>query len=380
LNEQPDFEAEGLLGGVEGEAREGRRELLAYLYEQGVSLEELHRAVEDGRLVLLPVEQVLAEEQKYTATEVAREAGVDREVFLAQRRAAGLPTPAPRERAFTDSDVEAARRLGNALELGIPRDPLLEGARAFGRAASEAAAATRRLAGEAFVRPGDTELDVGLRIAEAARTLHPQTVELIQYLYDAHLREQLRNDVIATAELAAGRIEGTRAVTVCFADLVGFTTLGEQVAAEDLSEIAARFGTLAAELAEPPVSLIKMIGDAAMLVSPEPKPLLEVALRLVESGRPQKNGLPELRAGVAVGEALNRFGDWYGSPVNLASRVTTIARPSSVLATEEVYRAAREQFAWSHAGEWRIKGLTQEVSLYRCRHERLARFRFRRRR
>jgi adenylate cyclase len=380
LTELPDFEAEGLLDGVEGEAREARRDLLAYLYEQGVSLEELHRAVEDGRLVLLPVERVLAEEQKYTATEVARMAGVDREVFLAQRRAAGLPTPAPRERAFTDSDVAAARRLRTALELGVPREPLLEGARAFGRAVSEAAAATRRFAGEAFLRPGDTERDVGLRIAEAARTLHPLTIDLLQYLYNAHLREQLRNDVIATAELAAGRIEGTREVTVCFADLVGFTTLGEQVAPEDLSEIADRFGTLAAEMAEPPVSLIKMIGDAAMLVSPEPEPLLEMALQLVESARPQKDGLPELRAGLAAGEALNRFGDWYGSPVNMASRVTTIARPSSVLATVEVYSAAKQRFAWSHAGEWRLKGVPHEVSLYRCRRERLARFRRRRNR
>jgi adenylate cyclase len=152
------------------------------------------------------------------------------------------------------------------------------------------------------------------------------------------------------------------------------------VAAEDLSDIANRFGTLAAELAEPPVSLIKMIGDAAMLVSPAPEPLLDVALKLVESGNPEKDGLPELRAGLAVGEALNRFGDWYGSPVNLASRVTTIARPSSVLATEDVYRVASDRFAWSHAGEWRLKGVRNEVSLYRCRRERLARFRLRRRR
>jgi adenylate cyclase len=380
LSEQPDFQAEGLLEGVAGEAREARRELLAYLYEQGVSIEELARAIEESRLVLLPVEQVLAEEQRYTATEVAREAGVDREVFLAQRRAAGLPTPAPRERAFSDSDIAAARRLKTALELGVPRESLVEGARAFGRAASEAAAGTRRLAAEAFVRPGDTERDIGFRMAEAARTLHPQTVELLQYLYNAHLREQLRNDVIVTAELQAGRIEGTQEVTVCFADLVGFTTLGEQVAAEDLSDIADRFGTLAAELAEPPVSLIKMIGDAAMLVSPEPEPLLETALSLVERGQPDKDGLPELRAGLATGDALNRFGDWYGSPVNVASRVTTIARPSSVLATEDVYSAANDRFAWSHAGEWRLKGLTHEVSLYRCRRERLARFRLRRRR
>ena len=311
---------------------------------------------------------------------MARQAGIDRDLFLAQRRAAGLPTPAPRERAFSDGDVESARRLAVALELGFPKDKLLVGARVFGRAAAQAATASRVLAAEAFVRPGDSERDVALRVAEAARTLHPQTAQLLQRLYNSHLREQLRNDVVAAAELSAGRLEGTHEVAVCFADMVGFTTLGEEVAVEDLGEVADRFAALASEVAEPPVTLIKTIGDAAMLVSPEPLPLLNAALTLVEKTESGDDGLPELKAGIAMGEALNRFGDWYGNPVNLASRITAIAEPSSVLATEEVRAAAGDRLAWSQAGSWRLKGVRDEVSLYRCRREPRPRFRRRRRR
>jgi adenylate cyclase len=376
---KPDFEAEGLLEGLDGKARRARLDLLEHLYAvEGLPLEDLRRAVEEQRLALLPVERLIAEDLRYTATEVAQRAGIDRDFFLAQRRAAGLSIPGPRERAFSDSDVETARRTAVALELGFPKEKLLEGARVFGRAAAQAATASRVLSAEAFVHPGDTERDAAMRVAEAARTLYPQTRELLQRLYSLHLREQLSNDVVAVTELGPGGLEGTREVAVCFADMVGFTSLGEEIAVEDLGAIADSFSALVAEVVDQPVTLVKTIGDAAMLVSPDPAPLLDAALTLVARTEPEEVDLPELRVGVAMGEALNRFGDWYGSPVNLASRITAVARGSSVLATEAVRDAVSERFHWSRAGKWRLRGIRDEVPLYRCRRERPPRFRRRR--
>jgi adenylate cyclase len=363
----PDFEAEGLLKGVRGRAREARLELLQHLYRDGVPLEELRRAVAEERLAILPTERVLAQELRYTVDELAELAGVDADAFIAQRRAAGLPVPPRAERAYSDADVEAARRLATALVAGVSPEGLLEAARVFGEAAARAASAARLLAAESFARPGDTERDLGLRYAEVARTLEPQTVATLQYLYEAHMREQLRSDMIAVAEIAAGRIAGTRHVTVCFADLVGFTKLGEQLPPEELGTIAGRLASLAAEAVREPVRLIKTIGDAAMLVSPEAVPLLDTALELVEVADSESEGFLRLRCGVATGEALNRWGDWYGSPVNLASRVTAIAHPSSVLATEGVHEEASEKFAWSFAGNRRLKGVPNEIALFRCR-------------
>ena len=62
-----------------------------------------------------------------------------------------------------------------------------------------------------------------------------------------------------------------------------------------------------------------------------------------------------------------RAGDWFGRPVNLASRITAIARPGSLLATGEVHEAAGGGFAWSFAGERRIRGVRSPVALYRVR-------------
>jgi adenylate cyclase len=99
------------------------------------------------------------------------------------------------------------------------------------------------------------------------------------------------------------------------------------------------------------------------------KPVTAIAaIELVERGE-QLDGLPPLRVGVAYGPAVNQWGDWFGSTVNLASRLTARARPSSVLATEEVREAAGDGYAWSSAGPKKLKGFSSPVKTYRVRRE-----------
>jgi adenylate cyclase len=125
----------------------------------------------------------------------------------------------------------------------------------------------------------------------------------------------------------------------------------------------------AREVVEPPVRLVKTIGDAVMLASPTPAPLVRTALALVEAGDAESGdgSFPQVRVGVAHGPAVARGGDVFGRAVNLASRVTTIARAGSVLATREVRDAAADDFHWSSAHPRRIKGLPDPVPLYRAR-------------
>jgi adenylate cyclase len=158
---------------------------------------------------------------------------------------------------------------------------------------------------------------------------------------------------------------------VCFADLVGFTRLGDRVAPAELGGAARRLTDMAVEAARPPVRLVKMIGDAALLVAPEPAPLVEAALALAADAERAGDAMPSLRVGVAHGMAVADGGDWYGAPLNLASRVSDVARPGSVLATSEVRDALASSpapaFAWSFAGRRRLRGVRAEVSLYRVR-------------
>ena len=143
---------------------------------------------------------------------------------------------------------------------------------------------------------------------------------------------------------------------IAFADLVGFTELGESVPVEELGSVAGRLSRLAGEACEPPVRLVKLIGDAVMLVSPEPEPMLETTLRLVERAAEDER-YPPLRAGIACGQAVHRWGDWFGTPVNLASRLTTRARPSTVLVSAEVRDAVVERLRVLRRGPQEAQGL-----------------------
>jgi adenylate cyclase len=183
--------------------------------------------------------------------------------------------------------------------------------------------------------------------------------------YNAHLRDAVRRGMIGRAEREAGALANAQEMTVCFADLVGFTHMGVQLDAEELGGVAGRLAQAASEVTKPPVRLIKTIGDAAMFVSPEPAPMVAMALELVAAF--EDADLPSLRAGVAYGPALLRAGDYYGHSVNLSSRVTAIARPGSVLCTQEVHDAAAGEFDWSFAGKHRLKGVANAVALHRAR-------------
>jgi adenylate cyclase len=362
----PDFGE--LLDGLEGEARDARLRLLRSLYDDGVSLDELSAAVADGRLALLPAELALGGVGNLTAPEVAERAGVDLDTLEAVRRAAGLPLPPRDVRALGELDLFGARALAAFIAGGLPADGLVEASRVFGEAAAHAAAAAGTLANVAIPQEGDTEYDYARRLGIATRELTPYAAELLSVMYMLHNRENIRQEIVAADEIVAGRRSDVHEVTVGFCDVVGFTRLGEGVAAADLGAIATRLAALAADAAEPPVRLIKTVGDAAMFVGPEPAQVLETILALMEAAEREGEQFPALHAGAAHGPALRRWGDYYGEPVNRAARLTERARAGALIADAAVReRAGDEAFAWSDAGLKKLKGFSEPMPVWRCR-------------
>ena len=364
-----DFEREGLLDDCSGEdARRARGRLLERLADDGVPLEDLRRAVEESRLALVPAERALTGDAAYTIAEVAERAGVEIELLLAELQALGMPRPGPDDRVLTEDDLAAARGLRQLLDAGIPRDGILDVARVLGQAMENVAAASRELVGEALLRPGDSELEVALRYADATAELTPLMASLLDHQYRLRLREGLRQATIGRQALESGELTGAVEVSVGFADLVGFTRLGERLPAPDLGRLAGRLATMAAERAEPPVQLVKTIGDAAMLASPDSAPLLDALLGLVADADAAGDDFPQLRAGAARGPALARGGDWYGKAVNLASRVADAARPGSVLVTGDLREdSPGDAYRWSRAPTRRFRGVEGRVAVFRVR-------------
>ncbi|MEZ0366278.1 adenylate/guanylate cyclase domain-containing protein [Mycobacterium sp. pUA109] len=362
----PDIEA--LLDGLEGTARTERAELIAWLLEQGLTVEQIRAA---PMPLLLGSRRIIGDDGSYvSAREISEHYGVDLELLQRIQRAIGLAqVDDPDAAVHLRADGEAAAHAQKFLELGLQPEHLVQVVRVLAEGLSHAAEVMRFTALATILQPGATEL----QIAQASQALISQVAPLLgPWITDMlfmHLRHQMETEAVTASERAAGTaLPGARQVSIAFADLVGFTRLGEVVPPEDLEQLANRLADRARDVAVPPVRFIKTIGDAVMFVCTEPAPLLDAVLKLVEATDSDAD-FPRLRAGVAAGPAVSRAGDWFGSPVNLASRVTGVARPGAVLVTETVREAlgATGGFSWSFAGARRLKGIKDEVKLFRAR-------------
>lgn len=367
---QLDLEAEGLLEGVSGDEREGRAALLRELLDSGVEIDELREAVAEGRLPLIPVERELAGDERYSPNEVAEIAGVERELLERQWQALGMVVGDPGEPVLTGGDLEAAKRVRAFLDAGLDPERLLETARVMAMAMSQVAAANRQMVGE-LLGP-ETDGPVGNELEEArllegiATALVPLVGPALEHVYRLQLREQLRHAAVEGSGLTDEDGEMGERMAIAFADLVGFTRLGEQLPPEEFGGISSRFGELATEVAKGGVRLVKLIGDAAMLSSADPAALAEATLDLIDLVEQEGEELPAIHAGISLGPVVPHGGDFYGRTVNLASRATDVARPGSLLVSPEVHDRLDGEFSFSDAGTKRLKGIGR-VRLFRCR-------------
>lgn len=128
--------------------------------------------------------------------------------------------------------------------------------------------------------------------------------------------------------------------TFVFADLSGFTAMTESHGDDDAAATAIRFADLARSCLSDGVRVVKTIGDAVMLVAPQPAPALRsaIALRTAVQSEPR---FPLLRTGVHHGPCAERAGDFFGAAVNLAARVAGHAQAGQLLVTSSVVGAVQ---------------------------------------
>lgn len=368
MAEDFDLEASGLLDGLEGKAREERAELIPWLLERGVRVEQIRSTAAP---MLLGSRRIIGDDGQYvSARQAARKSGVDLELFERIQRAMGLPrVEDPDAAVLLRADAEAAKFTREFMDAGLDADELVQITRLLGDGLARAAESMRYAALAAVLRPGATELEVAQASERLVGNVAPLLGPMIEEVLLLQLRHAIETEAVNATERAEGQhLPGARLVTIGFADLVGFTQLGEAVPPEELEQLSQRLADLTREVAVGPVRFIKTIGDEVMLVSTEAAPLLDAVMELVDATEGDEH-LPRLRVGVATGMAVSRAGDWFGSPVNLAARVTGAARPGSILVSETTREVIGddERFTWSFAGARRLKGISSDVKLFRAR-------------
>ena len=299
------------------------------------------RSVTESRGPLDRLEsEVLGGSRRYTRTEVAERAGVEIEHARTLWRALGFADIDDERIAFTDRDVEALRTVQSLVDMGIlDRGQQLAVTRAMGQALSrlaewQVATITEAMSGGPVPVSADDA-------AVAARELVPVMEGLIGYVWRRHLA------ATAARTLAAGPGDvAARAMTVGFADLVGFTSLTRHVDEITLAALVDRFEEIAFDvIAAGGGRVVKTVGDEVMFTADDPHVGVEIAIALAERVGAETD-LPDLRVGVACGPVVARLGDIYGEPVNIASRLTSFARPGSVLVDRELATLLENDDRW----------------------------------
>ena len=362
----PDIEALGLLDDLQGRARQERAELIEWLLARGFDVDQIRGEFSP---MLLPAIRLIGDDGVLVSPrEISESSGVSLELLQRLHRAAGLvgaddPDARLQSRADAESVVAAAR----LVDVGLDPQQVVLIVRMLMDGLTGAAVSMRQAALHALLHPGATELELAQALEALTHHAEPILGPMVDALLKLALRHSVETEAINAVERTAGTLPGARKVAVAFADLVGFTRLGEQMPPEDLGLLAFRLADLAHDVVASPVQFVKTIGDAVMLVCSDPLKLLVTVLDLVDAAAAED--FPRLRVGLAFGHAINRAGDWYGSPVNLASRVTGAAPASTVRVTEPARRAIGDPagIEWSAPEARHLKGIRGEVLIYGAR-------------
>jgi len=274
---------------------------------------------------------ILSEDPTYNAAELAAETGVTIDQTRRLWRALGFPEHGA-ARAFNQADADAVSTLVGAVDSGlIDFDLAVTLTRAVGQTMArlsdwEVGALVQRIE---VLEAGDQA--TGSRIGSAMRLVEDFSVpfeSLLLYAWRRHLAA-----AVARIE-ALGADEAdlhTSQVTVGFADIVGFTALSNQISQDRIGDIVEIFESRCADVvAGQRGRIIKSIGDSVLFVNSEVIGAYDTAEGIINViGRDPR--MPDVRVGLASGSVVMKLGDVFGPPVNMAARLTAVARRNRII-------------------------------------------------
>jgi adenylate cyclase len=286
---------------------------------------------------------ILGGEPTLTSAEATAKGGLSLEDGQRLWRAFGFPDTAD-SLAYGDSDVDAIATVAMALKTGLmDEQTVFRMTRALGTTMAKLAdwqvsALVEQVEHDVHDGKSRTRLEAAV---DLARTAAPGFEKLMVYAWRRHLAA------------AAARIEALGAadeellstqMTVGFADLSRFTSLSNDLDDNALAALVENFETRCADIVTSHGGrVIKTLGDAVLFVCDDPLEGTRTAIDLVKQIA-MRADLPNVCVGLATGSVVSRLGDVYGPPVNLAARLSHVARSNRVLVDEATAAALNDEF------------------------------------
>jgi adenylate cyclase len=274
---------------------------------------------------------ILRSEPAFNALEVAAETGVTIEQTRRLWRALGFPEFSG-EKAYTAADIKAVSTLMGFVDSGaVDFDTAVNLTRGVGQTMARLADWEVSTLVSRVEEMEAGEEATGSRIGSALRLIdevNPPFERLLVYAWRRHLAA------------AVGRIEAMGAkdedlhtidVSVGFADLVSFTALSNTLDRDEIGDLVEVFESRCQDVvARYGGRIIKSLGDSVLFVTNTAEEAVGIAEGIINViGRDPK--MPDVRLGLASGPVVQRLGDIFGPPVNMAARLTQVARRNRLI-------------------------------------------------
>ena len=355
-------------GGRWTSAAAAQARVVARMRERGHPLDELRRAVRDGRLAFGYVEDLFpGREHEVSPEQAAQRTGLERE--LIERVMTLLGTPAALDGVLSEQDTKAIEDMAAVLDAGLPLVALLQLVRVYAQSIRRIAEAEVRLfhlyVHEPLIREGVDALEMAEQMEGLVRDLLPLTSPLMEYIHRRYLRFYIEQDVVGHMEVdfaGAQRQMGRVQMAFCFVDLTGFTRYTEEEGDEEALDLVERFVETVEATLPVEATIVKTIGDEVMIVSPDPVTLTEWAVGFLALFTER----PRPRVGIHWGRAVYRDGDYFGTEVNLTHRVVARALGGEVMVTTAVVDAigSSPHLEFEPIGRAELKGFPEPVELF----------------
>jgi class 3 adenylate cyclase len=371
-----EWRARGFVGSSSGfEVHDIERVRLIQLFIRcGIREEVIAKSIQEGVLqdgLDWYVELVFPgpEREAYTLEEVAQELGLDRDLVHRLWRAVGKLGD-----ILNVDDKEVLRMSKIALDAGVPEEAQVQLIRVYSDALGRAAEAMSRAFHFYVHEPLSPEGQIGPEVERAESAVRPLREPFIMYFHRLGRARAYQHDLLLhlfeeAGMLRARDVRGQLLAAVAFVDLSSFTPLTEAMGDLRAAEVIERFAGLVRDSANRRDGrVVKQIGDGFMLVFPEPSSAVQCALD-IEACATQEPQFPAVRSGVHWGAMLYRHGDYVGASVNIAARLTAVARRHEVLVSDAVRRAVRDMpdVEFVRYGQQQLKGVSEAVDVFAVR-------------
>src|ERR1700722_4405718 len=324
----------------------------------GATQDQIDRARRECNSVRLAADLVLSEGAVLTAADLATRAGGDVDVVLSLWRTLGVEVPDERRPIFSERDAEFTSFIIQTNPVGSHGDELL---RVLGSSLTRVAEAAVAV----YVQTVEPEMDVpDVDLVEWAKEMAEVTSVAVRLgdsmgtIFSHHMRDAILRQRAAQTGVTDRALHR---LAVGFVDLVGFTPLSQRTSPAKLLELISQFEAKAFEVASGHGGrIVKHIGDEVMFVALDARAGCAIARDITSA---YSEGI-EPRGGVAFGDVITRHGDYYGTVVNLASRLAELAVPGEVLVNGATASSAGGPFAFRPAGRRLLKGFDQPIEVF----------------